>query len=259
MFEYPELKSGFLYTRDLFFFQMRSYIRIPQYRGEEKKAARSYRTVPHLIAACGKTQFSSRARRTRADPIWSRRPRRRRTVEESRAFTGKRSVSSILWTLPFTPRGVLAYSMEIRGCAQRSAHIFNSFPLSPGIDRPARGWPGRNAGGIPPRGTRKSAPRAIAALPHSLAVFFSPAARSRWTFLLIKNFTEPRLSQRVFAERSCAINKRRVEINHVRHYAGSTRCNLPRRTLKSISSQPRFIRARLSIFNADYLSHRFAF
>lgn len=94
----PELKSSFLYTRDLvffFFFQARSYAYSAKSgeRAREREKSRSYRTVPRLIAACGKTQFSSRARRARADqiliPSCARRPEKDRG-RIARAFTAYR-------------------------------------------------------------------------------------------------------------------------------------------------------------------------
>lgn len=119
--------------------------------GGKKSRARSYRTVTRLIAARGKTQFSSRARRARADQIWSRRARRpqkdrgrnRTRVHRAEGGEGRREFlefypqeKSFAFAVHASGRFGIQHGMEIRECAQRSAHIFNSFPLSlPGSSR----------------------------------------------------------------------------------------------------------------------------
>lgn len=93
---------------------------------------------------------------------------------------------------PFTPRGLLAYSMEIGAADAVRTHThtytFNSFPLS--LAGSTREGMKRDAGG--PAARRAEKPLSIPLplfLPLSRLSPVKPA-----TFLLIKNFTEPRLS-----------------------------------------------------------------
>lgn len=197
----PELKSSFLYTRDLFFFSSAQLHMFRSIGGREKKAAQSYTTVPRLIAARGKTQFSSRARRVRADQIWFRRARRPRKKDHGRiayllggGIRGRRSVSGILFVgkelFPRSRLGAFWHTAWKSANARNGPHTYLIHFRFLSRERPARKMR-RNAGCPAARYAEKRAHTAFRSPPPPRFFFSRPSpVKPRRLFCLLRTLSD---------------------------------------------------------------------